>query len=867
MKWPRVMTAPTIAVGSLVVLLSAVVLGVSISAVRILPAFGSRPLLGRTLDRSGIAPLSDRFVDQVLGPSAPAADPKANRVGSRKRHEFGGVDDTRAEVADHGFTNNDQANAYRVTRLPFTARTSTADADREAGEPECGTQVGGTVWYRYKATRSEVLLADTFGTSYQTSLAAYDQTSGGAGPLVACDFQPNGNSQIRIDTSAETTYLFQIGAAVRGGALTFNLKRLGGGITLASVSTGGLPSNSNSDNSSVSVDGRYVAFVSEATNLDAARIRKCIQQRTGGSPGEGLCSNVFFRDRQAGTTRLVSVALDGASGNGSSGAPQVSDDGRYVVFWSGASNLVAGDKNDLRDIFLRDMRTGRTELVSVNSKGEQALPSRLEAFPPPLGAEASSNGSGRRGSLQPSLSADGRYVVFDSTAPNLVDDDNDDDSRDTFIRDRQEGTTRMVSLGDGGRQSATDVFLDSISRDGRWVVFITDFPMTEDDGDLSQDVFVRDLKTGTTELVSLPQPGHETEGVRPAAAASWGVSQRSISDEGRFIVFGSDGALVNGDGNGALDVFVRDRLRQTTERVSVSSSGGEGVGGGTGIAAPVDSSGGQWAISGDGRMVAFASKLNLLEPSDKNELSDVFVHDRTSGETLLISGLISGSGSSSAAYRPRISGDGMSTAFDTYTHLTFNDTNNFSDVFVFSPLAAAEAFPIVGCTSGATGCFPYVVADASLPTPRCGTSSEYAVVGPAGAHEDVTPAVTPSLLIDILAHPLRPTDYSDYPEGSVVRFKYRIDVSGTSTKPFARTAGVRIGLRWDNTTDYDLYVYDANAHLLALSIHDNNSNHDSSEAVFIPHVRHCADLRIDVVNALGLPTTEMTLDTTIGGRN
>lgn len=162
-----------------------------------------------------------------------------------------------------------------------------------------------------------------------------------------------------------------------------------------------------------------------------------------------------------------------------------------------------------------------------------------------------------------------------------------------------------------------------------------------------------------------------------------------------------------------------------------------------------------------------------------------------------------------------------------------------------------------------------MTAEAAVPTAPCAQSSEYGNVGLAGAHEDVTPALIP----DPAIHG-DPFSATDYPEESVVRFKYRIDVSGSAENPSALTADVRIALRWDNgVSDYDLYVYDANGELLAgnnggLGNLNNgdllNGDVSGLEKQFLPHMPHCTDLRVDVVNYEGLPPSEMTLDTTLG---
>ena len=162
-------------------------------------------------------------------------------------------------------------------------------------------------------------------------------------------------------------------------------------------------------NSAISGDGRFVAFVSAATNLV-----------TGDNNN---AADIFVRDRQAGTTTRVSVTSTGGQANGASSDPAISADGRYVAFVSRATNLVAGDTNGVRDVFVHDRQTGATTRISVNSSENQ----------------------GNAESLAPSLSADGRYVAFASSASNLVTGDTNSTS-DVFVRDRQAGTTTRVSV-------------------------------------------------------------------------------------------------------------------------------------------------------------------------------------------------------------------------------------------------------------------------------------------------------------------------------------------------------------------------------------------------------------------------------------
>ncbi len=169
---------------------------------------------------------------------------------------------------------------------------------------------------------------------------------------------------------------------------------------------------------SISADGRFVAFFSDATNLVAGD--------TNGA------DDVFVRDRKQGTTERVSVSSAGEQANAGTVRPpdpSISADGRFVAFESYASNLVAGDTYGTWDVFVRDRSAGTTELVSVSTAGEQ----------------------GNDGSGDPSISADGRFVAFESSATNLVAGDTNG-ADDVFVRDRQAGTTELVSVSTAGRQ-------------------------------------------------------------------------------------------------------------------------------------------------------------------------------------------------------------------------------------------------------------------------------------------------------------------------------------------------------------------------------------------------------------------------------
>jgi|GEM_PF-1585857 len=201
-----------------------------------------------------------------------------------------------------------------------------------------------------------------------------------------------------------------------------------------SVASGGTQGNGDSGCPSISADGRYVAFQSYASNL--------VPGDTNGT------WDVFVHDRLTGQTTRVSVASDGTQGNGDSECPSISADGRYVAFASLASNLVPGDTNGTWDVFVHDRLTGQTTRVSVASGGAQ----------------------GNSGSWCPSISADGRYVAFQSYASNLVPGDTNG-VLDVFVHDRLTGQTTRVSVASDGTQGDSYSFGSSISADGRYVAF------------------------------------------------------------------------------------------------------------------------------------------------------------------------------------------------------------------------------------------------------------------------------------------------------------------------------------------------------------------------------------------------------------
>ena len=345
--------------------------------------------------------------------------------------------------------------------------------------------------------------------------------------------------------------------------------------TRVSVSNTGAQAPRVSRGGVISGNGRYVAFHTFSANLV--------------SGDTNLVNDVFVRDVVEETTTRVSLTDSDEESTGGATWPSISSDGRYVTFESRSANLVPGDANGERHVFLRDTVAGTTTRVSIDSNGEQ----------------------GNHLSAGSTVSNDGRYVAFQSHASNLVPGDANG-FRDVFVHDTLTGTTDLVSVGGAGAGANHESGPAQISGDGRFVVFISDASnLVAGDTNGARDAFVRDLASGTTVRVSLG----DTD-----AQASASSSFPAISSDGRYVTFSSPASdLVAGDTNDEYDIFVRDLLEGTTTRVSVASSGAQATGGpslGT-------------AVSADGGAIAFTSYATNLVPGDTNRFADVFLWRRS----------------------------------------------------------------------------------------------------------------------------------------------------------------------------------------------------------------------------------------------
>ena len=408
--------------------------------------------------------------------------------------------------------------------------------------------------------------------------------------------------------------------------------------------------NGPSTEPALSGDGRRVAFTSAATNL------------TPGQADNGAVRDVFVFDQGTGAVELASAGPAGVPADGSSGRPVLDGDGSHLAFVSRATNLVAADTNRFADVFVRLPSAGVVR-VSIAADGAEANES----------------------SGEPDLSEDGRWIVFTSRADNLVEGDTNSGD-DVFVRDMATGLIALVSVGRRGAPAAGDSSAPAISADGRYVTFSSDAPnLAAGDDNRRQDVFVRDLATGRTRLISVARGG------RGAQNLSLTANRAQVSDvsrDGRFVVFESAATNLAGrDRNRRPDIFVRDTVRRSTRRVSLSTTNEEGD---SGSYAPT--------ITPDGRFVAFGSRADDLVPEDAQG-PDFFVRELARETTALVDvgarGRLRGRELAlPPPGRPSLSADGATAAFtSSAANLVGSDTNRVADVFLrrLTPAASAAA--------------------------------------------------------------------------------------------------------------------------------------------------------------------------------
>lgn len=495
------------------------------------------------------------------------------------------------------------------------------------------------------------------GTNQLVSRNASSATTTGDGSSDAPVISADGNfiafrssSSNLVTGQTDTNFGFDIFVFDRAGGTNQLVSRAAGTTTTAG--------DAGSDTPVVSSTGQFIAFKSDSTNL------------VTGQTDTNFSSDVFVFDRTGGTTTLVSRvgSSSTATGDGLSDAPSISSDGNFIAFSSTATNLVTGvtDANATNDVFVFNRTGGTSQLVSRDS--------------------GSSTTTANNFSLSPVISSDGNFIAFSSSATNLVAGSPDLSNFDIFEFNRGAGTSVLVSFHAAGSPNvtATDdstlTTVNAVSDDGRYVVFTstaTNLVVGQIDTNFAEDIFVHDRVAGTTQLVSRAAGTTTT-------AANFFSALPVISADGNYIAYQSRATnLVTGqtDTNNGTDIFLFDRVAGTTRLIS-------GNGNSTTMTGSSLSSNPE--ISSNGQFVVFQSfSTNLVTgQTDTNFNSDVFVFDRVAGTNQLVSrevGMTTMTASDASGV-PVISGNGQYIAFhSTATNLVTGQTDsNFgNDVFVF----------------------------------------------------------------------------------------------------------------------------------------------------------------------------------------
>lgn len=414
--------------------------------------------------------------------------------------------------------------------------------------------------------------------------------------------------------------LASLAAAV---ALAASSAALGAGATtsLVSVTPSGDPMD-YSGHPSLSADGRYVAYMSffdgqygaiyvrdrqtDATALavTGAKHMVPIQPAISGDgryvawadPDRFGDGNVYLHDMTGDTTEVVTLDPHGNPAGGRSQNPSLSEDGRYVAFSSDSTKLTHLNPKAPRNEFVRDMQKGKTQQVNVSSSGK----------------------AGDGYCHHPSISADGRYVAFESKAKNLV---KGAKGYNIFVRDLKKGKTILASVSSSGKMGDGGSHKPTISGDGRYVAFAsTATNLVKDDTNHKTDIFVRDLKKDRTKLVSVSSSGKQSNGDSGYAV---------ISNHGGYITLESDAKnLVSGGTDGETHVFFRDDHKGKTVQADVNSAG-HSANRGVGTLIPAYTS--SVAMSADGRVVAVESLGTNLDPAYDGDNDAVYVREPLHG--------------------------------------------------------------------------------------------------------------------------------------------------------------------------------------------------------------------------------------------
>lgn len=411
-----------------------------------------------------------------------------------------------------------------------------------------------------------------------------------------------------------------------------------------SVSSAGAANNGDSFGGSISDDGDTIVFSSASSAL---------------VPGDGNGKNdIFVYKVSSDTLTLISRSTTGVPANDNSGAPSISGDGRYVVFESGATDLVENfvDGNgtsqfdDVPDIFVHDLNDGTTSLVSLSNTDSPSLQS----------------------CKAPTINTTGQFVAFQAGA-GLANDTEFDFPRQIYVRDLTNGTTTLVSVDTNGTAGSAESHRPDISADGTLIVFDTQSDLL-DGGDTNEknmapvtDVYLREVANATTTLISLGNADQQGDDI------SW---KANISGNGDLVAFTSE--ATNFEPSGAIadrsKVFLRDRggAMETTTRISTSVSGGD-----------PDANTELPSFSANGSYLVFQSGAsNLLAPGiDTNGEFDIYYYDLNSMGLTRISVADSGAQGNAGSYGPNVSNDGRVVFNTRSTGFSASDNDAVNDVY------------------------------------------------------------------------------------------------------------------------------------------------------------------------------------------
>lgn len=482
-----------------------------------------------------------------------------------------------------------------------------------------------------------------------------------------------------------------------------------GNTVLVSAAVSGSGAGAGSSfNPLIAPDGRFVVFESTAADLATNDFN--------------TRNDIYLRDLVSGSTTLISVGNSGSAVGNAQNAV-MSDDGRYVAFESVVGTVVAGDGDaNLNDVFLRDVQSGTTTLISpladfnvstnvpnrpvISPDGRlvafqtggalnasvPATVGQIYAWDAPSGSNllvsASLDGFSPAGGLSrhPVISADNRFITFISNATNLVANATNG-SFQVYQRDLLSGVTTLVSVNRQGDGNNRDCLGLAASSDGRTIVFDSvEANFVPEDQNVAFDVFVRNISSNTTELISVAAPGFTSETPQGMSSSQPG----SVSGDGRHVAFTSLAEnLVGNDSNGRFDAFVRDLQSGTNVLVSVSTNGVSGSGNSRGV-----------IISADGRYAAFISESGDLAPNVTNSGANLYLRDLQQSTTTLVTVNTNGYGSSGNLSAFSISADGRFLAYQTTgADLSALDANQTSDIYVFDRIGMTNLLVTVS-TSG-----------------------------------------------------------------------------------------------------------------------------------------------------------------------